>query len=174
VMTAPMMVLGVLAVVAGYVNTPWFGTFLGDWLTKDVAFQVREVHGPAWIMIVATLVSLAGIFLAYLIYGKRTISRDWIGGEQTAMYSLLKEKCYIDELYSVTVLPLVKGIAYVLHFLETYIVEGIAKLIANIVRGVGAAFSKLQNGQVQMYGTVTVICLAALVMILLLTGGHGQ
>ena len=27
-----MIVLGVLAVVAGYVNTPWFGSFLGDWL----------------------------------------------------------------------------------------------------------------------------------------------
>ncbi|MGG0276214.1 NADH-quinone oxidoreductase subunit L [Bacillus rhizoplanae] len=174
VMTVPMMVLGVLAVVAGYVNTPWFGTFLGDWLTKDVAFQVKQVHGPAWIMIVATLVSLAGIFLAYLIYGKRTISRDWIGGERTAMYSLLKEKYYIDELYSVTVLPLVKGTAYVLHFFETYVVEGIAKLVAGIVRGVSAALSKLQNGQVQMYGTVTAICLAALVMILLLTGGHGQ
>ncbi|MGF9963987.1 NADH-quinone oxidoreductase subunit L [Bacillus rhizoplanae] len=174
VMTVPMMVLGVLAVIGGYVNTPWFGTFLGDWLTKDVAFQVREIHGPAWIMIVATLVSLAGIFLAYLIYGKHTISRDWIGGENTAMYSLLKEKYYIDELYSVTVLPLVKGIAYILYFFETYIVEGIAKLIAGIVRGVSAAFSRLQNGQVQMYGTVTAICLAVLVVILLLTGGHGQ
>ncbi|CAG9612096.1 NAD(P)H-quinone oxidoreductase subunit 2, chloroplastic [Bacillus rhizoplanae] len=174
VMTVPMMVLGALAVVAGYVNTPWFGTFLGDWLTKDVAFQVKQVHGPAWIMIVATLVSLAGIVLAYLIYGKRTISRDWIGGEKTAMYSLLKEKYYIDELYSVTVLPLVKGTAYVLHFFETYVVEGIAKLVAGIVRGVSAAFSKLQNGQVQMYGTVTAICLAVLVVILLLTGGYGQ
>lgn len=174
VMTVPMMVLGVLAVASGYVNTPWFGTFLGDWLTKDAAFQVKQVHGPAWIMIVATLVSLAGIVLAYLIYGKRTISRDWIGGERTAIYSLLKEKYYIDELYSVTVLPLVKGTAYVLHFFETYIVEGIAKLIAGIVRGVSAAFSKLQNGQVQMYGTVTAVCLAALVVILLLTGGYGR
>ena len=34
VMTIPMMVLGVLAVVAGYINTPWFGTFLGDWLME--------------------------------------------------------------------------------------------------------------------------------------------
>lgn len=35
IMTYPMIVLAVLAVVAGYINTPWFGTFLGDWLTKD-------------------------------------------------------------------------------------------------------------------------------------------
>ncbi|HDX9587191.1 TPA: NADH-quinone oxidoreductase subunit L [Bacillus pseudomycoides] len=174
VMTVPMMVLGVLAIGAGYVNTPWFGTFLGDWLTKDAAFQVREVHGPAWIMIVATLVSLAGIGLAYLIYGKHTISRDWLGGKNAAMYSLLKEKYYIDELYSVTVLPLVKGIAYVLYFFETYIVEGAMQLIGGIVKGVSTIGSKLQNGQVQMYGTVTAVCLAALVVILLLTGGYGQ
>lgn len=57
IMTYPMIVLGVLAVVAGYINTPWFGTFLGDWLTKDIQFKVEEAHGPVWIMIVATLVS---------------------------------------------------------------------------------------------------------------------
>ncbi|WP_035430604.1 NADH-quinone oxidoreductase subunit L [Bacillus sp. UNC322MFChir4.1] len=174
VMTVPMMILGVLAVVGGYVNTPWFGTFLGDWLTKDATFQVREVHGPAWIMIVATLVSLAGIGLAYLIYRKRTISRDWLGGKNTFVYSLLKEKYYIDELYRVTVLLLVKGIAYILYFFETYIVEGTAQLISGIVKGVSTIGSKLQNGQVQMYGTVTAVCLAALVVILLLTGGYGQ
>ena len=78
-MKYPMIVLGVLAVVAGYINTPWFGTFLGDWLTKDVGFKVEEAHGPVWIMIVATLVSFAGIALAYFIYGKKSISREWAG-----------------------------------------------------------------------------------------------
>ena len=34
IMTYPMIVLGVLAVVAGYINTPWFGTFLGIGLRK--------------------------------------------------------------------------------------------------------------------------------------------
>ena len=33
-MTVPMMVLALLAIVAGYINTPWFGTFLGDWLLE--------------------------------------------------------------------------------------------------------------------------------------------
>ncbi|MBJ3792850.1 NADH-quinone oxidoreductase subunit L, partial [Bacillus sp. OA1] len=106
IMTYPMIVLGVLAVVAGYINTPWFGTFLGDWLTKDVAFKVRGAHGPVWIMIVATLVSFAGIALAYVIYGKKSIFRDWAGGEDSPLYKLLKEKYYVDELYNMTVLPI--------------------------------------------------------------------
>ncbi|MGH1256933.1 MULTISPECIES: NADH-quinone oxidoreductase subunit L [Bacillus] len=171
VMTYPMIVLGVLAVVAGYMNTPWFGTFLGDWLTKDVAFKVREAHGPVWIMIVATLVSLAGIALAYFIYGKKSISRDWAGGDGTPLYNLLKEKYYVDELYNMTVLPITKGIAHVLRLFEAYVVEGIAVLIGSLIKGLSGLGSRLQNGNVQVYGTVTAVSLALLVIILLYTGG---
>ncbi|PEI71251.1 NADH-quinone oxidoreductase subunit L [Bacillus wiedmannii] len=171
IMTYPMIVLGVLAVVAGYINTPWFGTFLGDWLTKDVAFKAREAHGPVWIMIVATLVSLAGIALAYFIYGKKSISRDWAGGDGTPLYNLLKEKYYVDELYNMTVLPITKGIAHVLRLFEAYVVEGIAVLIGSLIKGLSGLGSRLQNGNVQVYGTVTAVSLALLVIILLYTGG---
>lgn len=171
VMTYPMIVLGVLAVVAGYINTPWFGTFLGDWLTKDVGFKVEETHGPVWIMIVATLVSFAGIALAYFIYRKKSISRNWAGGTETSLYNLLKEKYYVDELYNMTVIPITKGIAHVLRLFEVYVVEGIAVLIASVVKGTGNLGSKLQNGNVQVYGTVTAVSLAVLVIILLYTGG---
>ncbi|MGI8281113.1 NADH-quinone oxidoreductase subunit L [Bacillus mycoides] len=170
-MTYPMIVLGVLAVVAGYINTPWFGTFLGDWLTKDLGFQVKEVHGPVWIMVVATLVSFAGIALAYFIYGKKSISRDWAGGEGTSFYNLLKEKYYVDELYNAAVLPITKGIAHVLRLVEVYVVEGIAVLIAGLVKGMSGLGSRLQNGNVQVYGTVTAVSLAVLLIILLYTGG---
>ena len=170
-MTYPMIVLGVLAIVAGYINTPWFGTFLGDWLTKDVAFKVEEAHGPVWIMVVATLVSFAGIALAYFIYGKKTIARNWAGGEGSFLHNLLKEKYYVDELYNVTVLPITKGIAHVLRLFEVYVVEGIAVLTRGLVKGASDIGSKLQNGNVQVYGTVTAVSLALLVIILLYTGG---
>ena len=171
IMTYPMIVLGVLAVVAGYINTPWFGTFLGDWLTKDVAFKAREVHGPVWIMIVATLVSFAGIALAYFIYGKKSISRDWAGGEETTLYNLLKEKYYVDELYNMTVIPITKGISHVLRLFEVYVVEGVAVLVGSLVKGISGLGSRLQNGNVQVYGTVTAVSLAVLFIILLYTGG---
>ncbi|PGB65253.1 NADH-quinone oxidoreductase subunit L [Bacillus toyonensis] len=171
IMTYPMIVLGVLAVVAGYINTPWFGTFLGDWLTKDIQFKVEEAHGPVWIMIVATLVSFGGIALAYFIYGKKTISKNWAGGERSFLHKLLKEKYYVDELYNMTVIPIMKGIAHVLRLFEVYVVEGIAVLIASLVKGVSGTLSRLQNGNVQVYGTVTAVSLAVLVIILLYTGG---
>ncbi|MGI2748488.1 NADH-quinone oxidoreductase subunit L [Bacillus cytotoxicus] len=174
IMVLPMTALGVFAVAIGYIHTPWFGTFLGDWLIKDVSFQVEQGHGPAWIMAIATFVSFGGILLAYLMYNKRSLSREWTGGEGTILSHLLIKKYYIDEIYHVTVLPLVKGIAYTLHFFEVCIVEGIAKLIQSLVKGGSYGGSKLQNGNVQVYGTVTAISLAALVVILLYTGGYWQ
>ncbi|MCP8967892.1 NADH-quinone oxidoreductase subunit L [Ectobacillus ponti] len=174
VMTLPMVVLGVLAVVAGYVNTPWFGTFLGDWLTKDAPFTVHEGHGPAWIMIVATLVSLTGIGLAYLIYGKGSLSRNWLVGQDSFSYDALKNKYYIDELYGITIVPLTKGIAHVLQFVETYIVEGLAQVIAGIVKGTSSIGSRLQSGQVQTYGAVMFVGLAVLLVVLVVTGGYLQ
>ncbi|WP_028402157.1 NADH-quinone oxidoreductase subunit L [Ectobacillus panaciterrae] len=171
IMTIPMMVLGVLAVVAGYINTPWFGTFLGDWLTKDVPFQ-HEGHGPSWIMIVAALVSLAGIALAYFIYGKGALSRNWLGGRNSVVYDILKNKYYIDEFYGRSIILLVKGIALILNAVEKYIVEGLAQVIGGIAKGTGALGSKLQSGQVQTYGAVTFIGLAVLLVILVVTGGY--
>ena len=173
VMTLPMIVLGVLAVISGYVNTPWFGTFLGDWLTKgNESLGHSHVEGPAWIMIVATLVSLAGIFLAWLIYGKKSLSRDWLSGRGGALHTILYNKYYIDEFYQLTIVSLTKGISYFLRFIDVFLVEGIVKGVAGFVQGLGKTGSKMQNGQVQTYGAMAFVGLAVLVVIFALTGGY--
>jgi len=173
VMTIPMVVLAVLAVVAGYVNTPWFGTFLGDWLTDgNPALGSGHTEGPAWIMIVATVVSLAGIFLAYLMYSKRTIARDWLSSGAPTLYNILYNKYYIDEFYGLTVLKVTKGFSLFLHYIEVFLVEGIVKGVAGIVTGLGRAGSKFQSGQVQRYGAVAFVGLAILVVVFAVTGGY--
>jgi NADH-quinone oxidoreductase subunit L len=171
VMTLPMIVLGVLAVVAGYVNTPWFGTFLGDWLVEgNEALGHGHIEGPWWIMVVATLVSLAGIFLAYLIYNKGSVSRNWLGAPM--LYNILYNKYYIDEFYSLTVVNVTKGISLFLRFIDTFLVEGIVNGVAAFVQTLGRLGAKLQSGQVQTYAAVAFIGLAILVVVYALTGGY--
>lgn len=173
VMTLPMVVLGVLAVVAGYVNTPWFGTFLGDWLVEgNEALGHGHVEGPAWIMIVATLVSLAGIFLAYLMYGKKSLSRDWLSSRAPVTYSVLYNKYFIDEFYELTIVNITKFFSLFLKYIEVFIVEGIVNLVTQFVQTFGKAGSRVHNGQVQMYGTVAFVGLAVLFVIFAVTGGY--
>jgi NADH-quinone oxidoreductase subunit L len=170
-MTLPMIVLAVLAVVSGYVNTPWFGTFLGDWLVEgNEALGHGHIEGPAWIMIVATVVSLAGIYLSWLIYGKKSLSRNWLGAQ--TLYNVLYNKYYIDEFYSMTIVKVTKGFSHFLRYIDTYLVEGIVLGVTAFVQTLGRLGAKLQTGQVQTYSAVAFIGLAILMVIYALTGGY--
>lgn len=172
-MTMPMVVLGVLAVVAGYVNTPWFGTFLGDWLVEgNEALGHGHIEGPAWIMIVATLVSLAGIFLAYLMYYKKSLARDWFTSRAPITYSIVRNKYFIDEFYNLSVVYATRSVSLFLRFIELFLVEGLMKLVAGVVSLLGKSGSRFQNGQIQTYGMAAFLGLAVLLLIFALTGGY--
>ncbi|EKN62835.1 NADH-quinone oxidoreductase subunit L [Schinkia azotoformans] len=173
VMTFPMIVLGILAIVSGYVNTPWFGTFLGDWLTEGShSLGHGHIEGPGWIMFVATGVSLAGILLAYLMYGAKVLSRDWLVKPFPVWYKVLYNKYYIDEIYHAIVVLGTRTIGLILQVFDTYIVGGLVKGTAALAQGIGRAGAKLQDGQVQTYGTVAFFGIAVLVVIIALTGGY--
>ncbi len=172
IMTIPMVVLAVLAIVAGYIHTPWFGTFLGDWLMEgNPLLGESHVEGPIWIMILATVLSLLGIYLAWLMYGKRSLSRDWLSSKMPLAVTVLKNKYFIDELYQYSVVRIVKGISLFLQLIEWFIVEGIVKGITGLVQILAKLGSKLHNGQTQVYGVVAFVGLALLVVIYALTGG---
>jgi NADH-quinone oxidoreductase subunit L len=172
IMTIPMVVLAVLAIVAGYIQTPWFGTFLGDWLMEgNPLLGESHVEGPIWIMILATVLSLLGIYLAWLMYGKRSLSRDWLSSKMPLAVTVLKNKYFIDELYQYSVVRIVKGLSLFLQLMEWFIVEGIVKGITGLVQILAKLGSKLHNGQTQVYGVVAFVGLALLVVIYALTGG---
>lgn len=170
VMVFPMVVLAVLAVVAGYVNTPWFGTFLGDWLTEGThALGHGHIEGPSWIMIVATAVSLLGILLAYLMYGKKSIKRDWLSGISPVGYGVLYNKYFVDEFYQMTVVFVTKTFSLFLKYIEVFIVDGIIAAVKGIVNGLNKVGTAMQNGQVQTYGAVAFVGLALLILVYTLT-----
>lgn len=168
-MVGPMVVLGVLSVASGYIQTPWFGSFLGEWLT-DGAYHHEAA--PGWIAVVATIVSLAGILLAWLMYGKRTVPRDWLSARAPHGYELLRRHYYVDDFYRWTVVALVSFISRLLAYVDRYLVEGIVRLVTGTVSAAASAGSRGQNGQAQTYGAVTVAGLAILVVIFALTGGY--
>lgn len=172
-MTIPMIVLGVLAVGVGYVNTPWFGSFLGDWLTEDSpALGKGHIEGPAWIMVVATVVSLLGILVAYLMYGKKSIRRDWLSSRAPIAYNVLYNKYYVDEFYQLTIIKAVRVFSLFLKYIDRYLVGGIVSGVTAAIQGIGKIGSKFQDGQVQTYASVAFVGLAVVIVILALTGGY--
>ncbi len=172
IMTIPMMVLGVLAVVSGFVHTHWFGTFLGDWLSDSPWTRGHTyLHDPGWIMPVAILVSLLGIFIAWLIYGKGIISRERLAHD-SSLYMVLYNKYYIDELYNRTFVKGTTILSYTMLYIEKYIIEFTVQAVVNTTDALGRLNARLQNGQVQTYGAVAFLGLVVILAVLTLTGGY--
>ncbi|WP_028784090.1 NADH-quinone oxidoreductase subunit L [Thalassobacillus devorans] len=172
-MTYPMITLAVLAIFSGYINTPWFGTFLGDWLIGDSEFLPFEHHeGPVWIMLAASLIAFAGIGLAYLIYYKKSLQRDFLTSHMPNTYTLVFNKYFIDEFYQYTIEYGARAVSYLGSFIEKYIVEVIVAAVTGVVKSVGSLGSRLQSGQVQTYGAVAFVGLAILVFLVVWTGGY--
>jgi NADH-quinone oxidoreductase subunit L len=163
VMTVPLMILAVLAVISGFVfmpNNPWLGT----WLTG----QHMEEHVNWTVIITTNVVGVLGILLGWLIYGKKAISRDIVSSKLPWLHRLLERKYYIDEIYEWIAVKPLRGIGYVLQLFDRYIVDGIVRLTAGTALLVGRAGTRLQNGQVQTYGLISL--LGFLILIVAIVG----
>lgn len=157
VMTAPLMVLAVLAVIAGFVQTPFSGWF-GEWVTG----AAEEEHGSGLVMVISAVVGLLGIYLGWLIYAKGTVSRDIVRSRAPGLVRLLERKYYIDELYHYAFVRPLQGLGNLLHAFDDYVVDGAVRAAGWSASALGRLNTRLQSGQVQAYALTALIGLVIL------------
>lgn len=171
-MTVPMGVLAFLAVCSGYVNTHWFGTFLGDWLTADQQWlDASHTEAPLWIMLVTVLLSSLGIGLAYLMYKRQTVSKSWGSQSFPTMTRILLHHYYVDEFYKATFIKSGKVISLTFYYIEKFVVQGLISFIVGLIAIASQTGARVQNGQVQRYGLVAFVGLAFFILLLVVKGG---
>ena len=173
VMVAPLVLLAVLAVVAGFWNTfGHFGELMGHGHTKGFieGFFGIFTHSP-W-PIVSLLLALAGIGLAYLMYGSRRISAEAIGARFRPLYNILSRKYWLDELYEdIIVRKALLGTFFAgLQDIDTDGIDGIVNGVADGIMAGGNTARKAQTGQFQLYGLVIALGVAAIAIVLYIVG----
>ncbi len=182
-MTLPLAALAVGAVFAGYIGLPAvFGPNLfGHWL-EPVLGGGHEEHASAalelGLMLVSIGVAALGIFIAYLMYYKKSLAPELFASLAGGFfYRLFDRKYYVDELYQkVFVLGALKlaavgvwidrniidgivdGSARLTVFLswldglfDHYVIDGIVNAVANITYWAGGKFRRLQTGSINGY-----------------------
>ncbi len=163
VMMIPIIVLAVLSVVAGLANTP--GKFLEHWLTADPdVTSISLEHAPGWIPLVAIVVSLLGIGLAYVMYGQKRLSPESVAKAVPWAYQLVYRKFYIDELYQMIIVWPLKAVGWFLNGWDRFIIGGLVHLSAWFATFLGSLGSRLQNGQAQTYALVSLIGFVLLIV----------
>jgi NADH-quinone oxidoreductase subunit L len=152
VMTIPLLVLAVLAVIAGFVYFPG-NAFLGHWLSA----HVEEEH-VNWVVVFASnAVALLGIGLGYVLYYKRREAADSLATRFAALHTVLKNKYFVDEAYDAAAVRPLGRAGRALQLFDLYVVEGAVKLTAGIMTGLNKVGVRFQNGQTQTYGALSII-----------------
>ncbi|RCW44864.1 NADH-quinone oxidoreductase subunit L [Paenibacillus prosopidis] len=151
-MTFPLIVLAVLAIIAGFVETPWNGWF-GSWLSGEP----EDAHGSGVVIIASIAVGLLGIYLGWLVYGKGSVSRTVIAERLPWLVKLLERSYYVDELYAAVIVKPLKAIGAALSVFDEYVVGGVVRVAGAATSSVGRLSARLQNGQVQTYSLAAVI-----------------
>jgi NADH-quinone oxidoreductase subunit L len=150
VMTVPLIILAVAAVLVGFVNSPLMHHAFGHFIKHPAGIQPEPSTA---IMISSTLIALAGIGLAWLIYQKRLLSHEALRERFSGIYQLLKNKYYIDEIYARFGEVLVYGAARAMFWFDIQVVNGLVNGIAFLTGKSGETLRYTEDGQVQSYAS---------------------
>jgi NADH-quinone oxidoreductase subunit L len=171
VMTAPLIVLGVLSVAAGWIGLPEGSHGIGGFLSTVEGFagghdvgagEGTIAHGVVVGLSVAAAV--IGWAAAYLCYVRRPeLPAAWAARFAT-LYQLSLNKWYIDELYDrLFVRPTVALARWLWRGVDVRIIDGTVNGVGSTVRRWGQRAQLLQSGQLQHYALLMAFGLAVLV-----------
>ena len=160
VMTIPLIVLAILAMVGGWVNLPegllWGNAFV-RFLTPAVgAFKPIVEASPSSLSLVASIASALGIALAYLFYLRLPGVPMILAWRLQDLYNLLLNKYYIDQLYNFIVTrPLFWVSNDVLNrAIDSFAIDGAADGAGLAVQTSGQIARRAETGNVQHYAFV--------------------
>ena len=170
VMTIPLIVLAVLSIVGGFAGIPQSlggSNLLERWLepvferaTMNLTLAPEGSRGLEYgMMALSVAVGLAGIFAARRVYLKRDKIHEGLSGVFGAMYNLLLNKYFIDEVYDAAVVrPIVRGSEKLLwKWFDVSVIDGIVNGTARLVSRAGQLLRRLQSGTAQAYALTFVV-----------------
>lgn len=157
VMTVPLIVLAVGAVIGGAINLPW-GHWLTDWL-----HPVLHEEAGSFNLVLALIATAGAVGMSYLGWWLYTsnAAKVKVGGKDPAyrytgdIWDGLEEAWYIDRLYERVIVQPFRGLGNFLA--RVFDPQGIDGLVLGIGRFFGwasAQVRELQSGYVRTYALV--------------------
>jgi NADH-quinone oxidoreductase subunit L len=105
------------------------------------------------LMAVSTVVALAGIGLATIIYVRRPGTADRLASRFSGLHKLLLGKYFVDEIYDEAIVQPIRKTSTTLLWraVDAGLVDGTVNGVGLVVRGWSAVFRRLQTGSVRAY-----------------------
>ena len=160
VMTLPLVALGGLTLVIGWVNTPFRLGF--EHFLEPVFHSVPVAHAPGDPLLVTALAlvsvaaGLVGILIAYLVYVRASDEvRERLGARWRRPLMAWENGYWVDQVYGRTIVG--PGLAlseWSARVLDQRVIDGLVNGLGLVVRRSGARLRPLQSGLVRSYGAL--------------------
>jgi NADH-quinone oxidoreductase subunit L len=137
IMTLPLWILATLAMGIGIGLTIWH--------------LEPEFEAPGWLTPLAVGVALAGIVLAWLVYGLRAISADRLYARLAWIGDAAMERFWLDDLFAFVYRRVILGVSAAIGWVDRYIVDGVLNVLSAWTLIAGDRLRGLQTGRAQDY-----------------------
>jgi NADH-quinone oxidoreductase subunit L len=172
-MTGPLVVLGVLSIVGGFIGLPaWLGAnrffhFLEPSMAFTLTGEHPEVSHSAELGFAALsiLAALAGIFVAYRLFLARPGAADALAARWKGLHRLLFRKYYVDELYDASIVhpALYASTRALWKQTDVGIIDRAVNGAGETIQNMASILKNVQNGLIRSYaawillGTVAIL-----------------
>ncbi len=183
VMTFPLMVLGVLSVIGGWMGIPHVFSKLpiaGDvfhhipnilehWLDKSLvpipgigeANPMMEFAAMGTSLVVVAM----AVAVAFYFYSKAPSTPEKLSVKFSGIYKMLVNKYWVDEFYfSRLINPLVEGSRGLWLYIDVNFIDKATYIAGDVARGAGQFLRTMQNGNIQYYAFYIVVGIVGVVM----------
>jgi NADH-quinone oxidoreductase subunit L len=174
-MTVPLIVLGVLSVVGGWIGIPHViseilpahvGNTLENWLEPLIASVPNTIHAEAsqeWMLMgISVMIALISAATAYHFYVQDPEKPKKVAQSLGGFYKLVANKYLVDEAYYGFIInPLIGLSKNIWYYVDVNFIDKATYLISDLVRGGGSFVKATQNGNIQQYAMYIAIGLVA-------------
>jgi NADH-quinone oxidoreductase subunit L len=179
VMLFPLVVLAILSFIGGWVGIPAvFGGneevehFLQPVLNEGVVGTVTNVtsHGlELGLAAVSVLFAVIGWYIAYLFYYKKPRTAAALAARAPALYRLVENKFYIDEVYSAVIVTPVMMFSrlFLGGLIDGGIVNGAGAAAGGTTKGFSSLVRRVQSGNIRSYAGWLALGAAAVLLVMI-------
>lgn len=180
IMTVPLAILALFALVFGGLTRTGFMAFLEETFTNSfVNLNIGNLAGigrneligtagnePLLILWLPLIVALAGLAIVFLIYYLRVVKLGPLASMKNPIYRLLYKRYYQHEIYTEFLsLGIVYGVIAFLTQVIDVIIDSIVEAFGIITVGVSEELRKVQTGVVQNYATAVIAGVGLLIIL---------
>ena len=175
IMTLPLVILAILSVIGGWVGIPiaFGGSDEAEHFLQPV-FAEGIANAPSHTLEltlagISIFTAFLGFYIAYIFYYKKPRTAAAIAAKYPALYSLVANKFYVDEIYhNVLVTPLLMFTRTILGgLIDTGIVNGSGSLAGATTRGLSFLTRRIQSGNIRSYAGWLALGAAAVLAVMI-------